>query len=99
MLDARAAWLDVEASFPATVIEAWTAMAVAWEADNTCQNPFASTVKHNDLREVRLRMAEIARADVTHDRVRGDMHETEMLSMALQLEQQQYVFIRQRGDG
>ncbi|KAF7364442.1 CxC2 domain-containing protein [Mycena sanguinolenta] len=89
MLDARAAWIDVEASFAPAVIEAWTAMAVAWERDNTNPNPFASTVKHNDLRDVRLRMAEIARADITHERVRGDMHETEMLSMALQLEQQQ----------
>ncbi|KAF7349654.1 CxC2 domain-containing protein [Mycena sanguinolenta] len=89
MVDARAAWVDVEASFPPSVIEAWTAMAVAWEGNNDNPNPFASKVRHDDLREVRLRMAEIARADVANERVRGDMHETEMLSMALQLEQQQ----------
>ncbi|KAJ6449491.1 hypothetical protein C8R45DRAFT_849722, partial [Mycena sanguinolenta] len=89
MLDARAALVDVEASFAPSVIEAWTAMAEAWEEDNVNPNPFASTVKHDDLREVRLRMAAIAQADVTHERVRGDMHKTEMLSMALQLEQQQ----------
>ena len=89
MVDARAAWVDVEASFPPSVIEKWTAMAVAWEDDNANRNPFASTVKRDDLREVRLRIAEIAQADVSHERVRGDMHETEMLSMALQLEQQQ----------
>ena len=89
MLDSRAAWVDVEASFSTSVIEAWTAMAVAWEENHANPNPFASTVKRDDLREVRLRMAEIAQADVSHERVRGDMHETEMLSMALQLEQQQ----------
>ncbi|KAJ7769741.1 hypothetical protein B0H14DRAFT_3509403 [Mycena olivaceomarginata] len=86
MLDTREAWVDVEASFPPIVIQTWTAMAVAWEADNARPNPFASEVKRDDLRAVRLKLAEVAAADVDHERVRGDMHETEMLSMALKLE-------------
>ncbi|KAJ7698223.1 hypothetical protein B0H14DRAFT_2417944, partial [Mycena olivaceomarginata] len=86
MLDTREAWVDVEASFPSAVIQTWTAMAVAWEADGAQPNPFASEVKREDLRAVRLKLAEVAAADVDHERVRGDMHETEMLSMALKLE-------------
>jgi hypothetical protein len=34
-------------------------------------------------------MAEIAADDVDHQRVQGEMHETEMLSMGLQLEESQ----------
>ncbi|KAJ7842104.1 hypothetical protein B0H14DRAFT_3457041 [Mycena olivaceomarginata] len=91
MLETRAAWVDVEASFEPSVIEAWTAMAIAWEADGKHPNPFASTVQHEGIAEVRRRLAAIAAADVGHEGVRGDMHETEMLSMGLQLEQQQYI--------
>ncbi|KAJ7788496.1 hypothetical protein B0H14DRAFT_3576895 [Mycena olivaceomarginata] len=87
MLEMRAAWVDVEASFKPSVIEAWTAMAIAWEADGKHPNPFTSTVQHEGIAEVRRRLAAIAAAD--HEGVRGDMHETEMLSMGLQLEQQQ----------
>jgi hypothetical protein len=89
MLETRAAWVDVEASFEQLVTEAWTVMAVAWEADGKNPNPFASTAQHEGIAEVRLRLAGIAAADVGHEGVRGDMHETEMLSMGLQLEQQQ----------
>ncbi|KAJ6484707.1 hypothetical protein C8R45DRAFT_1147586 [Mycena sanguinolenta] len=89
MVDSRAAWVDVEASFSTLVVKAWTAMAVAWEENHANPNPFASTVKRDDLRDVRLKLAGIAQAEKDHDRIRGDMHETEMLSMALQLEQQQ----------
>ena len=91
MLDTRAAWVDVEASFPPSVVESWTAMALAWEADSAKPNPFASSVKHEDLREVRRKLAVVASEDEEHLRVRGDMHETEMLSMGLQLEEQQCV--------
>ncbi|KAJ7753029.1 hypothetical protein B0H14DRAFT_3096752 [Mycena olivaceomarginata] len=89
MLETRAAWVDVEASFEPSVIETWTAMAVAWEADSKHPNPFASTSQHEGIAEVRLRLAEIAAADIGHEGVHSDMHETEMLSMGLQLEQQQ----------
>ncbi|KAJ7602950.1 hypothetical protein DFH06DRAFT_1350766 [Mycena polygramma] len=89
MLETRAAWVDIEASFPPAVIEAWTLIAVTWEKDERKPNPFRSTVKHENLPAVRLKLAVIASEDKTHERVRGDMHETEMLSMGLQLEEQQ----------
>lgn len=89
MLETKAAWVDMEASFPAAVIESWTAMTVAWEADARKPNPFASKVKHETLQEVRRRLALVASEDKEHLRVRGDMHDTEMLSMGLQLEEQQ----------
>ncbi|KAJ6466504.1 hypothetical protein DFH09DRAFT_1485378 [Mycena vulgaris] len=89
MLETRAAQVDMEASYPPSVIQAWTEMAVAWEADESKPNPFWSEVKRESLKEVRLKLAAIAAADLEHERVRGDMHETEMLSMGLQLEEQQ----------
>ncbi|KAJ7794332.1 hypothetical protein B0H14DRAFT_2392601, partial [Mycena olivaceomarginata] len=90
MLETRAAWVDLEASFADTMIETWTAMATAWEADPSQPNPFATTPSgREDLKEVRRKLAEVAAADVGQLRVRGDMHETEMLSMGLQLEDQQ----------
>jgi hypothetical protein len=92
MLETRAAWVDFEASIRPSAIAAWTAMAVAWEDDDRNPNPFATTSTHEDLSEVRRQLAEIAAADVDHLWVRGDMHETELLSMGLQLEAQQSVF-------
>ncbi|KAJ7884172.1 hypothetical protein B0H14DRAFT_2339297 [Mycena olivaceomarginata] len=89
MVESKQAWVDVEASFSTSVIETWTTMARAWEADAEKPNLFASTVHYEDLPQVRLRMAEIAAKDVDHLRVRGEMHETEMLSMGLQLEESQ----------
>ncbi|KAJ7871110.1 hypothetical protein B0H13DRAFT_1895895 [Mycena leptocephala] len=93
MLETRAAWVDMEASFSPAVIEAWTAMAVAWEKDATAPNPFASKVNHVDLKAVRRKLAAIASEDVEHLRVCGDMHDTEMLSMGLKLEEEQCAFI------
>ncbi|KAJ6545302.1 hypothetical protein B0H19DRAFT_1238233 [Mycena capillaripes] len=72
--------------FPPEVIETWTAMAVTWEKDSTKPNPFQSKVKHESLQEVRRKLAVVASEDIEHERVRGDMHDTEMLSMGLQLE-------------
>ncbi|KAK7005562.1 CxC2 domain-containing protein [Favolaschia claudopus] len=94
MLETRAAWVDVEASFPYSVIAQWTAMAEAWEADSTKPNPFATTIRRDDLKDVRRRLAVVASRDINSLRVRGDMHETEMLSMGLQLEDQQRIFAR-----
>ncbi|KAJ7802706.1 hypothetical protein B0H14DRAFT_2614089 [Mycena olivaceomarginata] len=71
MLETRAAWVDLEASFPEAVVEVWTAMAVAWEADSSKPSPFESTVKHEDLREVRRKLAVIASQDVDHLRLTG----------------------------
>ncbi|KAJ7689530.1 hypothetical protein B0H14DRAFT_2652740 [Mycena olivaceomarginata] len=64
MLEIRQAWVDMEASFPPAVIQTWTAMAVAWEADDHKPNPFKTTVKHKSLQEVKRRLAEIAAEDV-----------------------------------
>ncbi|KAJ7720075.1 hypothetical protein B0H14DRAFT_2642815 [Mycena olivaceomarginata] len=89
MLDTRAAWVDLEASFPLDVISTWTVMVVAWEADPKRPNPFWSTVQYKSLHEVKQHLADIAAEDVELIHVRGDMHETEMLSMGLQLEEQQ----------
>ncbi|KAJ7776683.1 hypothetical protein B0H14DRAFT_2631689 [Mycena olivaceomarginata] len=58
-------------------------------ADPKQPNPFRSTVQYESLREVKRRLADIAAEDVELIHVRGDMHETEMLSMGLQLEEQQ----------
>ncbi|KAJ6506403.1 hypothetical protein C8R47DRAFT_1241797 [Mycena vitilis] len=86
MLETQVALVDVEASYPPSVIETWTAMAVLWEGDDEKPNPFFTEVKTDSLIDVKLRLAEIAAKDVGNVRVRGDMHETEMLSMGLQLE-------------
>ncbi|KAJ6487385.1 hypothetical protein C8R47DRAFT_1177491 [Mycena vitilis] len=89
MLESRAAWVDVERSFAPAVIEAWTDMVLLWEFDPKAPNPFQSAIKHDTLKDVRRELAVIASEDKNHDRVMGDMHETEMLSMGLQLEEQQ----------
>ncbi|KAJ7676102.1 hypothetical protein B0H14DRAFT_3537005 [Mycena olivaceomarginata] len=89
MVELRQAWVDVEALFTPSVLETWTAMARTWEKDAEQPNPFASTVQYDDLSQVWLRLAEVAAKDVDQARVRGDMHETEMLSMGLQLEESQ----------
>jgi hypothetical protein len=92
MLDMREAWVDMETSMGSAVIEEWMRIAVAWEADARNPNPFESTQsEEKTLKEVRRHLAEIAAEDVEHLRVRGDMHETEMLSMGLKLEEQQCV--------
>ncbi|KAF7372487.1 hypothetical protein MVEN_00110400 [Mycena venus] len=95
MLETRQAWVDMEASFPSMVILTWMEMAIAWEADYTKPNPFQSTVEHEGLREVRRRLAEIAAEDFKQLNVQGDMHETKMLSMGLQLEESQQLIERE----
>ncbi|KAJ6558713.1 hypothetical protein B0H10DRAFT_2120544 [Mycena sp. CBHHK59/15] len=89
MLDTRITLVDMEQSFGEEVVKVWTTMALLWESDASKPNPFASTVKHEGLQEIRRRLAAVAAADTTDNRVRGDMHDTEMISMGLQLEEQQ----------
>ncbi|KAJ7886289.1 hypothetical protein B0H13DRAFT_2342938 [Mycena leptocephala] len=89
MLETSVAQSDVEASFPLSAVATWTEMAVAWEDDVQKPNPFATTVTHDGLKEVKKKLAMIASEDVEHERVRGEMHNTEMLAMGLQLEEQQ----------
>ncbi|KAJ7301763.1 hypothetical protein DFH08DRAFT_978448 [Mycena albidolilacea] len=52
MVELQQAWVDVEVSFSASVIETWTAMACAWEADTEKPNPFASTIHYDDLTQL-----------------------------------------------
>jgi hypothetical protein len=99
MLEMRAAWVDMEASFSPAVIEEWMVMTVAWEKDADTPNPFASKINHVDLKAVRCKLAVIASEDVEHVRVRGDMHDTEMLSMGLKLEEEQCVCLFSLEDG
>ncbi|KAJ7814729.1 hypothetical protein B0H13DRAFT_2218818, partial [Mycena leptocephala] len=89
MLETSVAQSDVEASFPLSAVATWTEMAVTWEDDIQKPNPFATTVTHDGLKEVKKKLAVIASEDVEHERVRGEMHNTEMLAMGLQLEEQQ----------
>ncbi|KAJ7918356.1 hypothetical protein B0H13DRAFT_1869536 [Mycena leptocephala] len=77
MLETRAAWVDMEASFLLAVIEEWMAMAVAWEKDAEAPNLFASKINHVGLKAVRRKLAVITSEDVEHLRVCGDMHNTE----------------------
>lgn len=92
MLDMWEAWVDMETSMGPTVIEVWMEIAVAWEADSRNPNPFESKqLEEKMLKEVRRHLVEIAVEDIEHLRVRGDMHDTEMLSMGLKLEEQQCV--------
>ncbi|KAJ6554112.1 hypothetical protein B0H10DRAFT_2241606, partial [Mycena sp. CBHHK59/15] len=99
MLDTRVALEDMERSFGREVVMAWTAMALLWESDASKPNPFASTVKHEGLQDIRRRLAAVAAADTTDDRVRGDMHDTEMISMGIQLEEQHSRLTRDRRSG
>lgn len=79
----------MEASYPEAVIAQWTAMVVAWESDLNNANPCASTQKFENPQQVRRKLAMTASLDIGQLRVRGDMHDTEMLSMGLQLEEVQ----------
>ncbi|KAJ6587763.1 hypothetical protein B0H10DRAFT_2233949 [Mycena sp. CBHHK59/15] len=69
MLDTRVALEDMERSFGREVVMAWTAMALLWESDASKPNPFASTVKHEGLQDIRRRLAAVAAADTTDDRL------------------------------
>jgi hypothetical protein len=91
MLETSVAQSDVEASFPLSAVATWTEMAVAWEDDVQKPNLFGTTVMHDGLKEVKKKLTVIASEDVEHERVRGEMHDTEMLAMGLQLEEQQCI--------
>jgi hypothetical protein len=78
-------------------VVAWTIMAESWEEDPEMKNPFETTNKNDHLAQVRHDLAvEAAAREVTGDglegMVREGMHLTEMISMGLQLEEQQYVY-------
>ncbi|KAJ6607278.1 hypothetical protein B0H10DRAFT_1631100, partial [Mycena sp. CBHHK59/15] len=75
-------------------VEEWTEMAERWEKDPDAPNPFETRAKDDHLAQVRKDLAEEAAAREAAGMedagaVRDDMHITEMLSMGLQLEEQQ----------
>ncbi|KAJ7459006.1 hypothetical protein FB451DRAFT_1097561 [Mycena latifolia] len=84
-----------ESTGPATVKE-WTEMAVKWEADPDAPNPFETLHKDDHLAKVRSELAAEAAAREAAGKeddgaIRDDMHITELLSMGLQLEEQQRI--------
>ncbi|KII87217.1 hypothetical protein PLICRDRAFT_112660, partial [Plicaturopsis crispa FD-325 SS-3] len=69
------AFTQLSANMPPDAVKTWTEMVEAWEADNTRQNPFKSTVKTPTQADVRRELA-VAEAD---DIARGDtelLHDT-----------------------
>ncbi|KAJ7076280.1 hypothetical protein B0H15DRAFT_1006298 [Mycena belliarum] len=101
MEEMQAALIEMEASLSpealgeeAGPIAEWTAMAEAWEKDESKPNPFETLRKDQHLAKVRQELAEEAAARQVAGResageVRDDMHITEMIAMGLQLEDQQ----------
>ncbi|KAF7357140.1 CxC2 domain-containing protein [Mycena sanguinolenta] len=87
---------DMESSLGDSVVKAWSAMAEAWEKDETKPNPFETLRKDMHVAKVRAELAEEAaarEAGGTEEMgsIRGDMHVTELLAMGLQLEDQQRI--------
>ncbi|KAJ7760147.1 hypothetical protein DFH07DRAFT_867895 [Mycena maculata] len=99
MVRTRQALADLESSLEVGVVEEWTKMAKAWEADVRALNPFETQRKDQHLAKVRMEMAREAANAASlaaarkekEGEVQGDMHIMELLGMGLQLEDQQYV--------
>ncbi|KAJ7199337.1 hypothetical protein C8J57DRAFT_1155937 [Mycena rebaudengoi] len=99
MVETRTALEDMEellGGAEGTTVQAWTAMAEAWEKDAASPNPFESAKKNEHLAQVRRELAEEAAAREASNTevpgaVRSDMHVTELLAMGLQLEETQRV--------
>lgn len=94
MVQTREALEDLNESLGSAVVEAWTEMAEAWEADDTKPNPFETQQKDAHVAKVCAELAEEAAAREMSGKedegaIRGDMHITELLAMGIQLEDQQ----------
>jgi hypothetical protein len=94
MVKTQRALADMDESLGQETVKAWTDMAEKWEKDADAPNPFETLLKDDHLAKVRSELAvEAAEREVTGKEdagaVRGDMHITEVLSMGLQLEEQQ----------
>ncbi|KAK6978078.1 hypothetical protein R3P38DRAFT_2580509, partial [Favolaschia claudopus] len=87
MVRTRRETLQMERTLPAETLREWKAMCVAWEGNSACPNPFERTQKHIDLASIRLELT-VAGGGM----VRGEINSTEMLSMGVKLESEQYVF-------
>ncbi|KAJ7079372.1 hypothetical protein C8R43DRAFT_910127, partial [Mycena crocata] len=96
MVKTKRALEDMDESVGGASVEEWTTMAKKWEANPTCQNPFATARKDEHIAQVRRKLAEEAATKeaagkATAGEVRGDMHITELVAMGLQVEDQQRV--------
>jgi hypothetical protein len=94
MVDTQEALVESEASLPLGTVGPWRTAMELWELDPTNPNPFNVAEKHASLQAVRGRIAEEVQGAVEGDAaddVRGDLHVSELLSMGMQLEQEQRV--------
>ncbi|KAJ7495442.1 hypothetical protein FB451DRAFT_1077072 [Mycena latifolia] len=96
MVKTERALADLEESLGPTVVKEWTDMAVKWEADPDAPNPFETLRKDDHLAKVRSELAAEAAAREEAGKedagsISDDMHITELLSMGLQLEEQQRI--------
>ncbi|KAJ7439025.1 hypothetical protein B0H11DRAFT_2254147 [Mycena galericulata] len=103
MVEMKAALKELEASLEPAVlgteegpVAEWTKMAEKWEEDPEAPNPFQTLRKDEHLAKVRHDLAVEAAARHVAGRedattVREEMHITEVISMGLQMEEQQRV--------
>ncbi|KAJ7448481.1 hypothetical protein FB451DRAFT_1567204 [Mycena latifolia] len=92
MVDKQQELVETEASLPRETLEPWKKAMELWELDPSNPNPFNIADKHASLQAIRGRIAEETKDAVEGDAagdVRGDLHASEMISMGMQLEQQQ----------
>ncbi|KAJ6538207.1 hypothetical protein DFH09DRAFT_1249732 [Mycena vulgaris] len=96
MVKTERALADMNESVGSEGVKDWTEMAVKWERDPDAPNPFETLRKDTHLAKVRSELAtEAATREAAGNEdagaVRDDMHITELLSMGLQLEDQQRI--------
>ncbi|KAJ6478450.1 hypothetical protein DFH09DRAFT_1253383 [Mycena vulgaris] len=99
MVKTERALADMNESVGSEGVKDWTEMAVKWERDPDAPNPFETLRKDTHLAKVRSELATEAAAreaagNEDAGAVRDDMHITELLSMGLQLEDQQCILQR-----
>ncbi|KAJ6498612.1 hypothetical protein DFH09DRAFT_1336611 [Mycena vulgaris] len=92
MVEKQQDLVETEASLPQETLKPWKKAMELWELDPRNPNPFNVAEKHASLLAVRARIAEEVQHEMegdASDDVRGDLHASEMLSMGLNLEDQQ----------
>ncbi|KAJ7077348.1 hypothetical protein C8R44DRAFT_655086 [Mycena epipterygia] len=92
MVDKQQELAETEASLSRETVGPWTAAMELWELDPKNPNPFNVAEKHASLEAIRGRIAEEtkdAKEGDAEDDVRGDLHASEMITMGMQLEQEQ----------
>ncbi|KAF7367039.1 CxC2 domain-containing protein [Mycena sanguinolenta] len=96
MVKTRRALQDMNESVSPEALKKWVAMAELWDVKSEAQNPFETIRKDQHVAHVRAELvaeaAERERQGQEDDgAVKGEMHITELISMGLQLEEQQRV--------